>query len=89
MTVAAQGVETPQPNNQFLHKSPLQMPIRALHPWSAGIGPKRCRTFRYLLAELRKLNQFRTFARGFDNAARGMNWMSRHKLVKKIQPRAG
>lgn len=34
------------------------------------------------VAELRKLNQFRTFARGFDIVRRGDELMSRHKLVK-------
>ena len=62
----------PQPNNQFLHKLPLQMPIRCPTPlerWKSAQSVAE--RFGISVAELRKLNQFRTFARGFDNVRQG------------------
>ncbi|ESA75810.1 hypothetical protein HMPREF1592_03018 [Escherichia coli 907357] len=48
MAAAAQGVvnaATQQPvPAPYCH---CKCQYGALHPWSAGIGPKRCRTFRY------------------------------------------
>lgn len=72
MAAAAQGGKTPQPNNQFLHNSPLQMPIRCPTPlerWKSAQSVAE--RFGISVAELRKLNQFRTFARGFDNVRQG------------------
>lgn len=71
MAAAAQGGKT-QPNNQFLHNSPLQMPIRCPTPlerWKSAQSVAE--RFGISVAELRKLNQFRTFARGFDNVRQG------------------
>ena len=62
----------PQPINQFLHNSPLQMPIRCPTPlerWKSAQSVAE--RFGISVAELRKLNQFRTFARGFDNVRQG------------------
>ena len=69
MAAAAQGVV----NTATQQPVPAQIAIANANtvPYTLGaleIGPKRCRTFR---AELRKLNQFRTFARGFDNVRQG------------------
>ncbi|HCO5006720.1 TPA: inverse autotransporter adhesin YeeJ [Escherichia coli] len=69
MAAAAQGVV----NAATQQPVPAQLAIANANtvPYTLGaleIGPKRCRTFR---AELRKLNQFRTFARGFDNVRQG------------------
>lgn len=36
------------------------------------------------LEELRRLNQFRTFARGFDNVRQGENWMFRQQPRRKV-----
>lgn len=72
MAAAAQGVVNAQPNNQFLHNSPLQMPIRCPTPlerWKSAQSVAE--RFGISVAELRKLNQFRTFARGFDNVRQG------------------
>ncbi|EFE62612.1 yeeJ protein [Escherichia coli B088] len=55
-----------------MHNSPLQMPIRCPTPlerWKSAQSVAE--RFGISVAELRKLNQFRTFARGFDNVRQG------------------
>ena len=72
MTVAAQGVvnaATPQP-------VPAQIAIANANtvPYTLGAlesAQSVAERFGISLAELRKLNQFRTFARGFDNVRQG------------------
>ena len=72
MTVAAQGVvnaATPQP-------VPTQIAIANANtvPYTLGAlesAQSVAERFGISLAELRKLNQFRTFARGFDNVRQG------------------
>lgn len=90
MAAAAQGVV----NAATQQPVPAQIAIANANtvPYTLGAlesAQSVAERFGISVAELRKLNQFRTFARGFDNVRGVMNWMSRHKLVKKINPAAG
>lgn len=72
MAAAAQGVVNAATQQPVLHNSPLQMPIRCPTPlerWKSAQSVAE--RFGISVAELRKLNQFRTFARGFDNVRQG------------------
>ena len=90
MAAAAQGVV----NAATQQPVPAQIAIANANtvPYTLGAlesAQSVAERFGISVAELRKLNQFRTFARGFDNVRRVMNWMSRHKLVKKFNPPPG
>lgn len=85
MAAAAQGVVNAATNNQFLHKLPLQMPIRCPTPLERWNWPKalpNVSVFRWL--SYANSTSFVRLLEVLIMSARVMNWMSRHKLVKII-----
>ncbi len=90
MAAAAQGVV----NAATQQPVPAQIAIANANtvPYTLGAlesAQSVAERFGISVAELRKLNQFRTFARGFDNVRQGDELDVPHKLVKKLTPPPG
>lgn len=89
MAAAAQGVVNAATQQPVPAQIAIAMPIRCPTPLSVESAQSVAERFGISVAELRKLNQFRTFARGFDNVRRGDELDVPAQVSEKINPAAG